>query len=62
MPFTYYALQRARRSPSRVTRYLSVSLWQEVKAFITQLPQQTATESAHAARARWLVTLLHLQA
>lgn len=53
--------QRAKRSAPRVTRYLSISLWDEVKAFVEQLPQEAAAERAYYARCRWLTTLFYLQ-
>lgn len=53
--------QRARRSAPRVTRYLSMSLWDEVKAFVEQLPRTTEAERAFYARCRWLTTLFYLQ-
>ncbi|WP_321818497.1 MULTISPECIES: tyrosine-type recombinase/integrase [unclassified Paraburkholderia] len=53
--------QRAKRSAPRITRYLSISLWDEVKAFVEQLPQETDTERAYYARCRWLTTLFYLQ-
>ncbi|NIE63138.1 tyrosine-type recombinase/integrase [Burkholderia sp. Ax-1719] len=53
--------QRARRSAPRITRYLSISLWDEVKAFVEQLPQETVAERAYYARCRWLTTLFYLQ-
>ena len=53
--------QRARRSAPRVTRYLSTSLWDEVKQFVEQLPQETDAQRAYYARCRWLTTLFYLQ-
>ncbi|WNC91626.1 tyrosine-type recombinase/integrase [Paraburkholderia sp. FT54] len=53
--------QRAKRSAPRVTRYLSTSLWDEVKVFVEQLPRETADERAYYARCRWLTTLFYLQ-
>lgn len=53
--------QRAKRSAPRVTRYLSVSLWDEVKEFVQQLPQETDAQRAYYARCRWLTTLFYLQ-
>ncbi|TAM00333.1 MAG: integrase [Paraburkholderia sp.] len=53
--------QRAKRSAPRVTRYLSISLWDEVKAFVAQLPQDTEAQRALYARCRWLTTLFYLQ-
>jgi integrase len=53
--------QRARRSAPRVTRYLSISLWDEVKDFVQQLPQDTDEQRLYYARCRWLTTLFYLQ-
>ncbi|MGF6262598.1 site-specific recombinase XerD [Paraburkholderia youngii] len=53
--------QRAKRSAPRVTRYLSTSLWDEVKLFVEQLPQDTDAQRAYYARCRWLTTLFYLQ-
>jgi site-specific recombinase XerD len=53
--------QRAKRAAPRVTRYLSISLWDEVKSFVGQLPQETALQKAYYARCRWLTTVFYLQ-
>ncbi|KVO25190.1 integrase [Burkholderia ubonensis] len=53
--------QRAKRSTPRITRYLSLALWDEVKGFVAQLPQDTPAQRAYAARCRWLTTLFYLQ-
>jgi integrase len=53
--------QRAKRSAPRVTRYLSISLWDEVKLFVEQLPLETEAQRAYHARCRWLTTLFYLQ-
>jgi site-specific recombinase XerD len=53
--------QRAKRSQARVTRYLPGSLWDDVKLFIEQLPQESERERAYYARSRWLTTLFYLQ-
>jgi site-specific recombinase XerD len=53
--------QRAKRSAPRVTRYLSTSLWDEVKLFVEQLPRDTDAQRAYYARCRWLTTLFYLQ-
>ncbi|MFL9921521.1 tyrosine-type recombinase/integrase [Paraburkholderia fungorum] len=53
--------QRGKHAAPRVTRYLSISLWDEVKGFVGQLPQDTAVQQAYAARCRWLTTLFYLQ-
>ena len=60
------SLARSRRGQSkpRVTRYLSHDLWQAVKDAIEAMPgaNDTATERdrLHAARCRWLLTVLYL--
>ncbi|MFM0341834.1 tyrosine-type recombinase/integrase [Paraburkholderia fungorum] len=53
--------QRGKHAAPRVTRYLSISLWDEVKGFVGQLPQDTGLQQAYAARCRWLTTLFYLQ-
>jgi integrase len=53
--------QRGKHAAPRVTRYLSLSLWDEVKGFVGQLPQDTGLQKAYAARCRWLTTLFYLQ-
>ncbi|MFL9910516.1 tyrosine-type recombinase/integrase [Paraburkholderia sp. RL17-337-BIB-A] len=53
--------QRGKHAAPRVTRYLSVSLWDDVKGFVAQLPQDTAVQQAYSARCRWLTTLFYLQ-
>jgi len=56
------ALARRRRAPSRprITRYLSHELWAAVKAAIEAMPVATERERLHAARCRWLCTVLYL--
>lgn len=54
------ARQRARRPKPRITRYLDIDLWQEVKAYIEGMPCDTDRERAHCCRSRWLFTLLYL--
>jgi len=53
--------QRGKHAAPRVTRYLSLSLWDQVKGFVGQLPQDTGVQKAYAARCRWLTTLFYLQ-
>jgi integrase len=53
--------QCAKRSAPRITRYLSVSLWDEVKEFVQQLPQETEAQRLYYARCRWLTTFFYLQ-
>jgi integrase/recombinase XerD len=52
--------QRARRSKPRITRYLDLELWQEVKRYIDSLPKDTPRERERYLRARWLFTLFYL--
>ncbi|QUN32401.1 tyrosine-type recombinase/integrase (plasmid) [Cupriavidus sp. KK10] len=56
------ALARRRRAPTRprITRYLSHNLWDAVKATIEAMPVATERERLHAARCRWLLTVLYL--
>ncbi|MFJ4293497.1 tyrosine-type recombinase/integrase [Cupriavidus sp. NPDC089707] len=60
------ALARRRRAPSRprITRYLSHELWDVVKETIAAMPGTTDTATArerlHAARCRWLLSVLYL--
>lgn len=60
------SLARRRRSqtPPRVTRYLSHAMWDAVKEAIEAMPgtaaEASARERLHAARCRWLCTLLYL--
>lgn len=53
--------QRGKHVAPRVTRYPSISLCDEVKGFVAQLPQATAVERAYYARCRWLTTVFYLQ-
>lgn len=52
--------QRRRKSAPRVTRYLENDIWQEVKASINAMPQETERERAHYFRVRWLFSLLYI--
>lgn len=52
--------QRGKRPANRVTRFLSISLWDEVKNFVAQLPQETDADKAYYARCRWMTTLFYL--
>jgi integrase len=56
------ALARRRRAPTkpRITRYLSHDLWDAVKDTVAAMPTETARERLHAARCRWLLTVLYL--
>jgi integrase/recombinase XerD len=52
--------KRARRIAPRIVRYLDPELWQEVKAYIKEMPQNDSRQRKHSMRSRWLVTLLYL--
>lgn len=52
--------RKARSRAPRVSRFLPVEHWNEVKATIEAMPTSTAREAAHAARARWLFSLLYI--
>uniref|UniRef100_UPI003F490925 tyrosine-type recombinase/integrase n=1 Tax=Cupriavidus taiwanensis TaxID=164546 RepID=UPI003F490925 len=56
------ALARRRRAPTkaRITRYLSHDLWETVKDTVADMPTETARERLHAARCRWVLTVLYL--
>ncbi|RDJ97667.1 tyrosine-type recombinase/integrase [Cupriavidus lacunae] len=56
------ALARRRRAPAkaRITRYLSHDLWETVKDTVAAMPTDTARERLHAARCRWVLTVLYL--
>lgn len=56
------SLARRRRGPTqaRITRYLSHALWDAVKDAIEAMPTETDRERLHAARCRWLCTVLYL--
>lgn len=56
------ALARRRRNhrAPRVTRFLPMSHWQEVRLTIESLPTGSERERAHAARVRWLFSLLYI--
>ncbi|AGW95738.1 hypothetical protein N234_37375 [Ralstonia pickettii DTP0602] len=55
-------LARRRRAPTqaRITRYLSHDLWETVKDTVAAMPTETARERLHAARCRWVLTVLYL--
>ncbi|XYJ87585.1 hypothetical protein AEMCBJ_08705 [Cupriavidus necator] len=54
------ALARRRRAPTqaRITRYLSHDLWETVKDTVAAMPAETGRERLHAARYRWVLTVL----
>lgn len=56
------SLARRRRGHAqpRITRYLSHELWQAVKDTIEDMPRKSERERLHAARCRWLLTVLYL--
>ncbi|MDX6014286.1 tyrosine-type recombinase/integrase [Cupriavidus necator] len=56
------ALARRRRTPTRprITRYLSHDWWATVKDTVAAMPTATARERLHAARCRWILTVLYL--
>ncbi len=56
------SLGRRRRGPAkpRVARYLTHALWDAVKEAIEAMPDSTDRERRHAARFRWLCTVLYL--
>ncbi len=52
--------RKARTRAPRVSRFLPQEHWQEVKATIEQMPTGTTREKAHAARCRWMFSVLYL--
>ncbi len=55
--------RRPRRSAApRVTRFLPMEHWEAVKATIDAMTTGTPRETAHAARVRWLFSLLYIGA
>ncbi|SOZ34893.1 tyrosine-type recombinase/integrase [Cupriavidus neocaledonicus] len=56
------ALARRRRAPARprITRYLSHELWATVKETVEAMPTESARERLHAARCRWVLSVLYL--
>ena len=52
--------QRQRKAKPRITRFLDETLWEEIKTTITRMPRETYRECEHAARVRWLFSLLYL--
>jgi integrase len=51
-----------RAAAPRVTRFLPMEHWEAVKATIEVMPTATEREAAHAARVRWLFSLLYIGA
>jgi site-specific recombinase XerD len=54
------ARRRRTRTKPRITRYLTHELWAEVKETVEAMPVDTGRERLHAARCRWLCTVLYL--
>lgn len=52
--------QRQRNAKPRVTRFLDVDLWQEVRTTINHLPSETLRQREHYQRARWLFSLIYI--
>lgn len=52
----------AKRHEQLVERFLDTSTWQQVWQYVEQMPRQTKRERDQAERARFLFTLLYLQA
>lgn len=50
---------RTGRAP-RVSRFLPIEHWAEVRTTIELLPTETARDAKHAARSRWLFSLLYI--
>jgi site-specific recombinase XerD len=51
-----------RLAAPRVTRFLPVEHWEAVKATIEAMPTATQRDASHAARTRWLFSLLYIAA
>ncbi len=60
-PLTLARRKRQQRAPS-VTRFLPMAHWQELRQTIELLPTGSDRERAHAARSRWLLSLLYIGA
>lgn len=54
------ARRRSAKASPRVTRYLTHDLWDTVKATIEAMPVMTDRDRLHAARCRWLFSVLYL--
>jgi site-specific recombinase XerD len=52
--------RKARTRAPRVSRFLPMEHWNEVRLTIEQMPIDTARAAAHAARCRWLFSLLYI--
>ena len=51
---------KARARAPRVSRFLPLEHWNEVKATIEAMPTATQRQAVHAARCRWLFSLLYI--
>lgn len=60
-PLTLARRKRQQRAP-RVTRFLPMVHWQALRQTVELLPTDSDRERAHAARARWLLSLLYIGA
>lgn len=58
-PLALARRKRQQRAP-RIARFLPVAHWQELRQTIEQMPADNERERAHAARARWLFSLLYI--
>jgi site-specific recombinase XerD len=52
--------RRKREGTRRVSRFLPDALWNEVVAYVSQLPKKSDIERAHYARSRWVTSLFFL--
>ena len=52
--------RKRRVGPRQTSRFLPHEHWDEVKATILAMPTDTGREMAHAARCRWLFSLLYI--
>jgi site-specific recombinase XerD len=52
--------RKRRVGPRQTSRFLPHEHWDEVKATILAMPKDTGREVAHAARCRWLFSLLYI--
>jgi len=54
------ARRKTKQRAARVTRFLSMEQWKQVRITIESLPQETERQKAQAARVRWLFSLLYI--
>ncbi|MDE2402770.1 MAG: tyrosine-type recombinase/integrase [Burkholderiales bacterium] len=52
--------RKRQAGPRQTSRFLPHEHWQEVKKTILEMPRVTGREMAHAARCRWLFSLLYI--